>query len=296
MAGKSTSSWSLLVVHVDIAAMEPGRESREDSACSSVCWTPTRPLRSAAGKAGKMASCGHMPGCWPLRSPAGMAGKTRWTGGTRTRPTCRYGARPGWPGRRRCDWWHPDETDLPLRSPAGMAGKTWFLTTVAGRPPCRYGARAGWPGRPVERGGELQRQPAATKPGGIAGKTLTTRPAGRRGAAATEPGRDGREDLRAVGRRLWCDRAATEPGRDGREDPALSTGCLRSTRAATEPGRDGREDGSGDGAAVVHEPAATESGRDGREDHVELRGEAWSRYGARPGWPGRRPGHRRCRA
>ena len=52
--------------------------------------------------------------------------------------------------------------------------------------------------------------------------------------------------------------AATEPGRDGREEVLISPAFAEVDDAATEPGRDGREE-----AVTGHAPGATGPGRNG---------------------------------
>ena len=79
----------------------------------------------------------------------------------------------------------------------------------------------------------------------MTGKTPTPRgPSARRGTAATEPGRDDREDGLAPAGVAAVQLAATEPGRDDREDGLTRTAPDPTQQAATEPGRDDREDTS----------------------------------------------------
>src|SRR5690349_2477082 len=86
---------------------------------------------------------------------------------------------------------------MPLRSPAAEAGKT---------PTCSLST-------PPKRKSPL-RSPAAE-----AGKTRRARRAGEASrAAATEPGRGGREDAPRNSGAGEGELAATEPGRGGRED------------------------------------------------------------------------------
>ena len=131
--------------------------------------------------------------------------------------------------------------------------------------------------------------------------------------AATEPGRDGREQPGRADGAVLPGQAATEPGRDGREQSAAPTrpphrgsrygarpgwpGTVRlgastppGQHAATEPGRDGREQQADEVEHPAGEDAATEPGRDGREQTPPTGTcgcpRRTRRYGARPGWPG----------
>ena len=92
----------------------------------------------------------------------------------------------------------------PLRSPAGTAGKTtWDRVLAETVPPGRYGARDGREDLPrwriTERYSDRGRYGARPgRPGRpVPGGAWTGRP-----LAATEPGRDGREDLADA--MAWC--------------------------------------------------------------------------------------------
>ena len=222
-----------------------------------------------------------------------MAGKRGGGAGQGAGATCRYGARPRWPGRavpvRR------DRHAVAAATEPGRDGREEFLMVFMG---------TSWT-LPL-------RSPAAMagkRLGLLVGQLLA-------GGAATEPGRDGREEafvhfgqagddqpLRSpaamAGKRVGVPAggvveqlAATEPGRDGREEGPAGDQCDRGgQQAATEPGRDGREEPPG----TLAVPAACRTRRYGARPRWPGRGRAtgpcprpWCRrYGARPRWPGR---------
>ena len=166
--------------------------------------------------------------CWrssaaPLRS-SGREGRedTPTPPARAPAPPGRYGARPRRPGRHQPEHVQTSRPGRPLRSPAEKAGKTRPQSRPDGsRRGGRYGARPRRPGRHVSGGACRRRVPAAT-----------------------EPGREGREDRSAKTGDQYAGRttAATEPGREGREDRAAAPSGLtvETGRYGARPRRPGR--------------------------------------------------------